>query len=144
MRLILAGSISLDSTVLERTGLRIQILYSWPLLPKKKVTVKSNTGSLGLEFFFIFIPWSRERPLISFPLSKKKIHFTIHRWALDSAVGCFHEDFAQILWKQGLQRDVVYLGWSIAPSYMSPNAGEGGDCGVSSQPVSVHRSLNKL
>ncbi len=27
---------------------------------------------------------------------------------------------------QGLQRDVVNLGWPIAPSYMSPNAGSGG------------------
>ncbi len=37
-----------------------------------------------------------------------------------------------------LQRDVVYLCWPIAPSYMSPNAG--------SQPIStaVHRSPNKL
>ncbi len=26
-----------------------------------------------------------------------------------------------------LQRDVVYLGWPIAPSYMSPNAGRGGE-----------------
>ncbi len=25
---------------------------------------------------------------------------------------------------RGLQRDVVYLGWPIAPSYVSPNAGE--------------------
>ncbi len=31
---------------------------------------------------------------------------------------------------QGLQRDVVYLGWPMAHSYMSPNAG-GGSCGVS-------------
>jgi|688.fasta_scaffold1116242_1 hypothetical protein len=34
--------------------------------------------------------------------------------------------------KQGLQRDVVYLGWPIARSYMSPNAGGGGSCRVSS------------
>jgi hypothetical protein len=27
----------------------------------------------------------------------------------------------------GLQRDVVNLGWPIASSYMSPNAGEGGN-----------------
>ncbi len=27
---------------------------------------------------------------------------------------------------RGLQRDVVYLGWPIASSYMSPNWGEGG------------------
>jgi hypothetical protein len=32
----------------------------------------------------------------------------------------------------GSQRNVVYLGWPIAPSYMSPNAGRGGGrgCGV--------------
>ncbi len=30
----------------------------------------------------------------------------------------------QIAGPRGLQRDVVYLGWPIAPSYMSPNAGE--------------------
>ena len=28
--------------------------------------------------------------------------------------------------RQGLQRDVVYLGWPIAPSYLSPNVGGGG------------------
>jgi hypothetical protein len=34
---------------------------------------------------------------------------------------------------RGSQRDVVYLGLPIAPSYMSPNAGGwgGGGCGVS-------------
>ncbi len=36
-----------------------------------------------------------------------------------------------------LQRDVVYLGWPIAPSYMRPNAG-GGRGGVAvSQPMST-------
>ncbi len=48
---------------------------------------------------------------------------------------------------RGLQRNVVYLGWPIAPSYMSPNAGEWrGGCGVSalSTAVPVHRSPNKL
>jgi hypothetical protein len=45
---------------------------------------------------------------------------------------------------RGLQRDVVYLGWPIAPSYMSTDAREGGVVG--SQPIStaVHRSPNKL
>ncbi len=34
---------------------------------------------------------------------------------------------------RGSQRDVFYLGWPIAPSYMSPNAREGGrSCGVCS------------
>ncbi len=32
---------------------------------------------------------------------------------------------------RGLHRDVLYLGWPIiAPSYMSPNGGGGGNCGV--------------
>ncbi len=33
---------------------------------------------------------------------------------------------------RGLQRDVVYLGWPIAPSYMSQMRG-GGSCGVSAK-----------
>jgi hypothetical protein len=45
----------------------------------------------------------------------------------------------------GLQKD-VYLGWPIAPSYMSPNAGEGGaeDAGYQSMSTAVQRSPNKL
>jgi hypothetical protein len=31
---------------------------------------------------------------------------------------------------RGLQRDVVYLGRPIAPSYTSPSAGDGGGGGV--------------
>ncbi len=33
------------------------------------------------------------------------------------------------------QRDIVYLHWPIAPSYMSPNAGKGGGAGF--QPMST-------
>ncbi len=45
-----------------------------------------------------------------------------------------------------LPRDDLYLGWPIAPSYMSPNAGVGGSCGVSANEyrTAVHRSPNKL
>ncbi len=32
---------------------------------------------------------------------------------------------------RGLQRDIVYFGWPIAPTYMSPNVGEGGLQGIS-------------
>ncbi len=40
---------------------------------------------------------------------------------------------------RGLQRDVVYLGWPIAPSYMSPNAeGEGGELQGLSQWVQLY------
>ncbi len=37
---------------------------------------------------------------------------------------------------RGSQRDVVYLGWPMAPSYMSPNAGAGGGGVAGSQPMS--------
>ncbi len=37
---------------------------------------------------------------------------------------------------RGLQRDVVYLGWPIAPSYMSSNARGGGGVAVS-QPMCI-------
>jgi hypothetical protein len=46
---------------------------------------------------------------------------------------------------RGSQRDVVYLGWPIAPSYMSPNAGRGRVAGF--QPMSIQLctwSPNKL
>ncbi len=48
-------------------------------------------------------------------------------------------------WSGVLQRDDVYLGWPIAPLYMSPNAGGGGG-GAGSKPMStaVHGSPNKL
>jgi hypothetical protein len=50
-----------------------------------------------------------------------------------------------LLGTRGFQRDVVYVGWPIASSYMSPNAG-GGSCGVSANEYNstVHRSPNKL
>ncbi len=32
---------------------------------------------------------------------------------------------------KGLQRDIVYLGWSIEPSYLSPNEGGGESLGLS-------------
>ncbi len=52
------------------------------------------------------------------------------------------------LLRRGLQKDVVYLCWPIAPSYMRPNAGGLGGFGVSANEYScVHHvtlSLNKL
>ncbi len=41
-------------------------------------------------------------------------------------------------------RDVVYLGWPIAPSYMSPNAGEGGIAGPRPMRTAVHRNPIKI
>ncbi len=50
--------------------------------------------------------------------------------------------------RRGLQRDVVYFDWPIAPSFMSPNAGDGGGGGVrglrQSMSTAAHRSQNKL
>ncbi len=40
-------------------------------------------------------------------------------------------------WYQGSQRDVVYLGWPIAPSHKSPNAGGGVVPGAQSQWVEL-------
>ncbi len=39
---------------------------------------------------------------------------------------------------RGLLRDVVYLGWPIAPSYASPNAGGGGELRGLSQWVQLY------
>ncbi len=45
----------------------------------------------------------------------------------------------------GLQRNVVYLGWRKAPLYMSPHTGKGGGV-VGSQPISTaaHRAQIKI
>ncbi len=45
---------------------------------------------------------------------------------------------------RGLQRDVVYLGWPIAPSYMRQMRGEWGSCGVSANEYSCAQDPNKL
>jgi hypothetical protein len=42
---------------------------------------------------------------------------------------------------RGLQRDVVNLGCPIAPSYMSPNEGGGGSCGVSANEYSCTQQV---
>ncbi len=45
----------------------------------------------------------------------------------------------QSCWPPGSQRDVVYLDWPIVFSYMSPNAGEGGEGVVAgSQPANEY------
>jgi hypothetical protein len=50
----------------------------------------------------------------------------------------FVEDKAVLRSYQGLQTDVVYLGWPIAPSYMSPSAGGGGELRGLSQWVQLY------
>jgi hypothetical protein len=51
---------------------------------------------------------------------------------------------ALLLLSRGLQRDAVYLGWPIAPSYMSQNAGVGRRGVAGSQPMSNNNNNNNL
>jgi hypothetical protein len=46
--------------------------------------------------------------------------------------------FTMLHVRRGIQRDVVYLGWPIASSYMSPNAGGGGELRGLSQWVQLY------
>ncbi len=57
----------------------------------------------------------------------------ISRCSETTMYSIFIEVHAVLFSIRGLQWDVVYLGWRIEPSYMSPNAGGkgGGNCGVS-------------
>ncbi len=43
----------------------------------------------------------------------------------------------------GLQRDVVFLGWPLAPSYTSPTVGGGGSCGFSANEYNELRGLSQ-
>ncbi len=45
---------------------------------------------------------------------------------------------------RGSQRDVIYFGWPIAPSYVSPNAGGAGVTGSQPMSTAVHRGPNNL
>ncbi len=69
--------------------------------------------------------WSRVHPKIEFSLRFIFIHATSPH-----STSCIHS--------RGSQRDVVYLGWPIAHSYMSPKAGagRGGRLGASANEYS--------
>jgi hypothetical protein len=56
-------------------------------------------------------------PFISF--GPEKWSFFISLWSMHPR-GII--EVILYIYSRGLQRDVVYLGWPIAPSYMSPNA----------------------
>ncbi len=66
-------------------------------------------------------------------------HCIIFFWSL------YYHRFWGSVGRRGLQGDVIYLGWPIASSYMSPNPG-GGWWVSGAQPMStaVYRSPNKL
>ncbi len=60
-----------------------------------------------------------------------------HQWKVQKQLVPYNSSilFSKSVERRGSQRDVVYLGWPMAPAYMSPNAGgEGGIAG--SQPMS--------
>jgi hypothetical protein len=56
------------------------------------------------------------------------------------------EQFAEVFSNlRGLQRDVVYLDWPIAHSYMSPSAGRGGELrGLSQRVRAVHMEPKQI
>jgi hypothetical protein len=54
------------------------------------------------------------------------------RWEVNRKI------FQRMQWTRGLPRDVVYLRWPIAPSYMRPNAGGGGELQCLSQWVQLY------
>ncbi len=61
-------------------------------------------------------------------------HMSMHIYCI---IGIFNEG-------RGSQRDVVYLGWPIAPSYLSPNAGVAGSQTLSQWVQLCIWSPNKL
>ncbi len=90
----------------------------------------SHDGVAGQQFRILI-------PLVSFPYLK-----WVNNWSDTPTPGTVNRWVT--LYTRGLQRDVIYLGWPIASSYMSPNAGGGGEV-AGSQPIStaVHRIPNK-
>ncbi len=64
----------------------------------------------------------------------------IGKWLSSNFSRCFERGQISLLpiRGEGSERDVVYLDWPIAPSYMSPNVGGGGGggCGVSANEYS--------
>ncbi len=73
------------------------------------------------------------------------LHVTFSTQMTNSRNNQFMENILTNHAIRGLQRDVVYLGWPIAPSYMSPNAGGGKEWPGFSQRVQLYTwSPNKL
>ncbi len=61
---------------------------------------------------------------------------SINNWAKVSIYSLKEKKTLRSIETSGLQRDVVYFGWPIASSYMSPNAGGEGELGVSANEYS--------
>ncbi len=93
-----------------------------------------------LQVFSTFT-WTQSTPGVQGHFSRIDNHVISPHWSIVSSkprsipfLGAASHNSLSLRWKafvlrlqvrpgQGLQRDVVYLGWPIAPSNMSPNAG---------------------
>ncbi len=72
-------------------------------------------------------------------ISQAKVNFSKRRNIIMVDIYTFFPLLSSLLGSiRGLQRDVVYLGWPIAPSYMSPNAGGWGELRGVSQWVHLY------
>jgi hypothetical protein len=61
----------------------------------------------------------------------KVVIIHLKEYKMDKVVGGGDEFYYMYIYQGVRQRDVVYLGWQIAPSYKSPYAGGGGWRGLS-------------
>jgi hypothetical protein len=89
--------------------------------PARETVPLSSDNSLELKMTV----FPRYRTLVPVPYPNKRKYATL------LSPGYITINAASVL-----QRDVVYLGWTIAPSYISPNAEGGGSRGVSANEYS--------
>jgi hypothetical protein len=95
--------------------------YVWRTLIKKKIKFFSNIRKFRMEQLQSFL-WGG-----LFNIWGNAQIFS-HKWG---AVLSVHRTCRYEAGGHNSQRDVVYLGWPTALSYMSPNGGEEGSCGDS-------------
>jgi hypothetical protein len=98
-------------------------LYSFSMMihiQLKHMSVHNNPMFFPLRDFLRFIPCERAAQRLTTPSSCSLQHRKTTGLVSDTATAASRLS----------QRDVVYLGWPIAPSYMSPNAGGGGVAGL--------------
>ncbi len=111
-----------------------------------------NIFFLTLHFFSLFVPIMELCRVVCIGICASGCHPTYvsdqKRCAFSFLWSTCSRGIIEVIlyiYSRGLQRDVVYLGWPIAPSCTSPNAGGGGAV-AGSQPMStpVNRSPNRL
>ncbi len=109
--------------------------FTFFLVPRQRKS-KCITG----QVVFVVVIFYRGTSMKETPRRRKMVRSSLNEMSTDQPG---NRGVGQT---RGLQWDIVYLGWPIAPSNVSPNRGEGGSCGVSANVYSctVHRSPNKL